>query len=102
MLRHWVLVRAVTSSFHLVAKSVHLVLVGGETEVCWNVLIIVIVDDVVLILADDIHCRKNIERVIHSALNILEVNLLSNLQLKSAKGKHLWSSDILRIGYQKV
>ena len=34
MLRHWVLVRAVTSSFHLVAKSVHLVFIGGvKTEV---------------------------------------------------------------------
>ena len=29
MLRHWILVRAVTSGFHLVAKSVHLVFIGG-------------------------------------------------------------------------
>ena len=65
-------------------------------------LIIVIVDDVVLVLADDIHCGKNIERVIHPALNILEVDLLSNLQLKNVRGKHLWLSNILRIGCQKV
>ena len=54
-------------------------------------LIIVIVDDVVLVLADDIHCGENIERVIHPALNILEVDLLSNLQAKNVKeGKYLW------------
>ena len=34
VLRHWVLVRAVTSSFHLIAISVHLVFIGGvKTEV---------------------------------------------------------------------
>lgn len=53
-------------------------------------LIIVIVDDVVLVLADDIHCGENIERVIHPALNILEVDLLSDLQAKNVKGKYLW------------
>ena len=65
-------------------------------------LIIVIVDDVVLVLADDIHCGENIERVIHPALNILEVDLLSDLQAKNVKGKHLWSSNIFRMGCQKV
>jgi len=28
-----------------------------ETEVSWNVLIVVVVDDVVLVLADDVHGR---------------------------------------------
>ena len=38
-----------------------------------------IVDDVVLVLADNIHCRKHIESVVYPALHILEVNLLPNL-----------------------
>ena len=50
-----------------------------HAKVCWNVLIIVVVDDVVLVLANDVHSGEDVECVIHSALHILKVDFLTNL-----------------------
>jgi hypothetical protein len=44
-----------------------------------DVFVLVVVDDVVLVLADDIHGTQDIERVVDSSLHILEVNFLSGL-----------------------
>ena len=43
-------------------------------------LIIVVVDYVVLVLADDVHGREDIQSVVHSALHVFEVNLVANLE----------------------
>lgn len=48
-------------------------------EVRWNVLIVIVVDNVVLVLANDIHGGEHIERVVHSALHVLEIDFLTNL-----------------------
>ena len=40
-------------------------------------LVVLVIANLVLILFYDIHCNQNIERIIHSSLYILEVDLLA-------------------------
>lgn len=41
--------------------------------------VFVVVDNVVLVLTDDVHRTEHVQRVIHSALHVLEINLLAYL-----------------------
>ena len=45
-------------------------------------LVLVIVDDVVLVLADDIHRTQHVESIIDAPLYVFEVNFLSSLSNK--------------------
>ena len=45
-------------------------------------LVLVIVDDVVLVLADDIHRTQHVESIIDAPLYVFEVNFLSSLSKK--------------------
>lgn len=44
-----------------------------------NMLVIVVVDDVVLVLANDSHSREDVECVVDTSLHVLEVDLLPDL-----------------------
>ena len=43
-------------------------------------LIVVVVDYVVFVLSDDVHCTQNVKCVIYTALDILKVDFLANLR----------------------
>ena len=47
-------------------------------------LVFVIVDDVVLVLADDVHGAQDIQRIVNSSLHIFEIDLLAHLQFYSS------------------
>ena len=50
-----------------------------KAVVAWNVLIVVVVNDIVLVFPDDVHCTEYVQGVIDTPLHVLEVNFLSNL-----------------------
>jgi len=44
-----------------------------------DVTVIMIVDNVVFIFLDDLHCRQNVERVVNSSLDVFKVYFLTYL-----------------------
>ena len=81
----------VTTAIHLIAVLGVLILVVGpvEAEIFGHMLVIMVVDDVVSILADDTHGRQHIERVINTTLNVLKIDLLAFLICAKFQIKHL-------------
>ena len=60
-----------------------------EAKIFGNVLVIVVVNDVVSILANDTHGRQNIQRVIDTTLNILKIDFLAFLKCAKIRIKSL-------------
>lgn len=48
--------------------------------------VFVVVDNVVFVLSDDVHCTQDVERVIDPALDIFKIHLLTNLKCEKTLG----------------
>jgi hypothetical protein len=68
--------------FILVYSGVSGVNASTYGEVEGDVIVLGVVDDVVLVLVDDVHCGEHVEGVVHAALHIFEVYLLPDLLIK--------------------
>mmetsp|Transcript_42149 Transcript_42149/g.55521 ORF Transcript_42149/g.55521 Transcript_42149/m.55521 type:complete len:201 (+) Transcript_42149:1348-1950(+) len=64
-------------AFLSVLRVLVLLLGHVHAEVFWHVLVIVVVNDIVLVLADDAHGGEDVERVVDSPLHIFEIDLLT-------------------------
>ena len=63
----------------IAAKIIVVILLTTVAPVVLDEIVVVVVHDVVPVLANDVHGREDVERVVHSPLHILKVDLLSIL-----------------------
>lgn len=69
-----------------------------------------VVNDVVLVLLDNLHCGEHVQRVIYPSLHIFKVDLLANLAellvdfqnfiCDLSAGNHGLVSDLLKDGFR--